>query len=236
MKTSEILFLRVRDLWEEAAQKPFVTKMADGTLDAERYRNYMLQDYLYLQDYIDILKRMPTLAEEASPAASARPGIPNNEAGKKNGISTVDFLHHTITETENETERVHLPAMKQIGITESDIQSCRKAAVITEYVNYMQRILSEDGLTAGLTALLQCSWVYAYIAERVSEQFASVIGNSPYKGWFDAYTCREYLESNRMWIGILDEKTCNIDANEAERLCRIFETCARYENRFWDVL
>ena len=147
MKFSEILYAAAKDLWEEAAEKPFVIAMADGTLDPARFRFYMLQDYLYLLDYIDILKSIRTYTRDPSLQA---------------------FLDRIIGQTEQETYRVHVPNMKEAGVSEEEIRTAVRADVITAYVAYMRGQLTESGLMAGLTALLQCSWVYAYIGEKVS--------------------------------------------------------------------
>ncbi|MBR3736856.1 MAG: hypothetical protein IKN07_13345 [Lachnospiraceae bacterium] len=56
MRFSDTLFAITEDLWKEALDKPFVKKMADGSLEKHLYANYMLQDYLYLQDYVEILR------------------------------------------------------------------------------------------------------------------------------------------------------------------------------------
>ena len=48
MRFSDTLFAATEDLWKEAMHKPFVVKMADGSLEKRLYANYMLQDYLYL--------------------------------------------------------------------------------------------------------------------------------------------------------------------------------------------
>ena len=92
------------------------------------------------------------------------------------------------------------------------------------------------GIAAGLTALLQCSWVYAYIGQSVTARYADEVAVSPYRSWFGAYTSDEYLKSNREWIEWLDGETKGIGEEETENLCKIFETCAGYENRFWDAL
>ncbi len=215
MKLSEILYEKVRGLWEEAAEKPFVIQMANGTLDHGRFRYYMLQDYLYLLDYIDILDNTMKYTEDPELKA---------------------FLSRIAEETRNETARVHVPNMKKTGITDEEIEKSKKADVIVEYVGYMKRQLEEEGLIAGLTALLQCSWVYAYIGQRLTEEYPKEIASSPYRSWFKSYTCEDYTETNRRWIEALDHETAQIDEDEVLKLCTIFETCARYENRFWDVL
>ena len=215
MKLSEILENRVRTLWAEAAEKPFVREMAMGTLSEDRFRNYMIQDYLYLLDYIELLEK-------------------NREAAGEQSLK--DFLTQVISETEDETYRVHVPNMKNIGIREEEISGCERPLVITEYVAYMQAQLENEGLLAGLAALLQCSWVYAFLGEVLTERYAEEIAVSPYKSWFDAYACTEYVEANQRWIDVLDREGAQISPEETETLCRIFETCAEYENRFWDSL
>ena len=62
------------------------------------------------------------------------------------------------------------------------------------------------------------------------------IEDSPYKFWFDAYTCKEYIDANQMWIDVLDRETKGINSDTAALLNDIFVTCAGYENKLWDEL
>ena len=54
VKLSERIYERAKALWPRYLTHPFVTEMADGTLPMEKFRYYMLQDYLYLKDYVKI--------------------------------------------------------------------------------------------------------------------------------------------------------------------------------------
>ncbi len=231
MKLTNILALKAQSEWEKAVNQNFVNEMALGTLSPERFSNYMMQDYLYLLDYIDILNLTRDLAaseEENFPdKAGSAPADPAN---------LCTFLDKIIEDTQNETYRVHIPNMKKIGISDAEMASCKKADIIVDYVAYMKKCLTENGLLAGLTALLQCSWVYAYIGEKMLETHSADIAASPYKCWFGAYACKEYVDSNNMWIDFLDKKTTHISEEETGKLCEIFETCAKFENKFWEVL
>ena len=215
MNLSKILPAAAERLWKEAAEKPFVTEMARGCLSKDRFRRYMLQDYLYLLDYIEILTCMLTYTED--------PGLQ-------------DFLRGIIRDTKNEIGLVHLPNMEKMGISREEIEHCERAEVLSEYVDYMKCALREGGLTAGLTALLQCSWLYAYIGQIVTAKYADEVAASPYKSWFDAYTSDEYVRSNQSWIDLVDRETAGISEERADQLCGIFVTCAGFENRFWDYL
>lgn len=215
MKLSELLFAKTKELWDQSASKPFVVQMAKGTLDEGLFRRYMLQDYLYLKDYIGILINIRDMAEDENTRA---------------------FLKRIIDGTIDETERVHVANMKELGITADDIARSVKFPVITAYVEYMRECTDRYGLIGGITSLLQCSWVYAYIAEKVLKRFPDEIGKSSYGSWFEAYSCQSYLDTNQLWIELLDELGEGADEKTADEMCLIFEKCAVYENRLWDAL
>ena len=215
MKLSELLFAKTKELWDQSASKPFVVQMAKGTLDEGLFRRYMLQDYLYLKDYIGILISIRDMAEDENTRA---------------------FLKRIIDGTADETKRVHLANMRQLGITDEEIAGSVTFPVITEYVDYMRECTERFGLIGGITSLLQCSWVYAYIAEKVLQRFPDEIRNSAYGSWFEAYSCQSYLDTNRLWIDLLDELSEGADEKTADEMCRIFERCALYENELWDAL
>jgi thiaminase/transcriptional activator TenA len=215
MKFSEKLYTGVDDLWREAADKPFVREMALGTLTEKRFRNYMIQDYLYLLDYIEILSFIRSQTEDEDLSR---------------------FLLAVINETESETYRVHLPHMRKIGVSDEEIATAVRLQVISEYTEYMREQVREHGFLAGLTALLQCSWLYAYIGEKMTAEHPEEIAASPYRFWFDAYTCKEYTDANQMWIDALDRETEGISDETAMLLNNIFRRCAEYENKLWDAL
>ena len=214
MKFSTVLFESVKDLWDQAANKPFVTEMAMGVLEEQGYRYYMIQDYLYLLEYIDILGSIYECSDDPE---------------------LKEFISFVIEQTKKETMQVHIPNMREMGITDEEISACPESREIADYVNYMRTQVRNEGVLAGLTAQLQCSWVYAYIGKQM-KQYPDDISSSPYRSWFEAYTCDDYISANQKWIDILDEKAKGVEEEEARKLCRIFRTCAEYENSFWDML
>ncbi|MBQ3791100.1 MAG: hypothetical protein II800_09225 [Lachnospiraceae bacterium] len=215
MKFSDKLYAAVTGLWREAAEKPFVREMAAGTLEEARFRNYMIQDYRYLIDYMEILRLIRAQTEDA-------------------GLR--EFLQRVIDETENETYRVHLPHMKSMGVREEEIAAAVPSPAFSEYTEYMRQQVRDHGFLAGITALLQCSWLYAFIGEKMAAECPDTIRRSPYRFWFDAYTCEDYTEANRMWIDTVDRETGNISSDTESMLMEIFTSCAEHENRLWDEL
>ena len=64
VKLSQTLYARAEKIWPRYLCHPFVTQMADGTLPPEKFRYYMLQDYLYLKDYVKIFAAIIQKADD----------------------------------------------------------------------------------------------------------------------------------------------------------------------------
>ena len=139
MKLSETLYAGVYDLWREAADKTFVREMAKGTLDDSLFRNYMIQDYLYLLDYIETLGCIRQQAQDGE---------------------LRDFLQSVIAETENETYRVHLPHLKQIGVSDEEVLDAvryhttgREDMTLLDEIVYVADAIEENRNYPGLKEL-----------------------------------------------------------------------------------
>lgn len=215
MKTSERFFSKTKDAWEVAAKKPFVLAMAKGTLDQGLFKRYMMQDYMYLQEYTKIITRIRDISEDEEITA---------------------FLNNVIIVVKEEIKNVHQLNLEKLGTTDEDIKNNSIFPVITEYTGFMSKCVDELGAIGGFTSLLQCSWVYAYIAEKAFKDYPEEIGGSQYGSWFEAYTDEGYVTNNQMWIDLLDKKTEGLDEDTIEKLCTIFNKCALYENELWDAL
>ena len=48
METTKRLYQAVQEIWEGYYRHPFVQGIQNGTLDRNKFRYYILQDYLYL--------------------------------------------------------------------------------------------------------------------------------------------------------------------------------------------
>lgn len=215
MKLTELLFSKAKETWDQATEKPFVIEMAKGTLSDDLYKRYQLQDYLYLQEYIGILNRIKEFS---------------------NSDEITGFLDAIINEVIEELDHVHLPYLRKIGIKDEEIVANSELPVIREYIGYMKDKVEEYGLIAGITALLQCSWGYAYIGRTMFEKHAEEISGSKYKMWFEAYTSEGYVSANNTWIEVLDKLGADISEEETKMMTGIFTRCAQYEDELWDAL
>ncbi len=213
MKFSEKLAETVKGGWEQAVAQPFVQEMAAGTLAPARFRYYMLQDYYYLQEYIKIL------------------AVIRSHANTEEVLAFVDGTTEVVKE---ELQHVHIPNMKELGITAEQIETTGLSEAGKNYLAYLYQTADGPALY-GLTALLQCSWLYAHIARVWTDKSADTIATSPYRSWFEAYTSEGYVAGNDAWIDLVDRLTEGANDPEREKLCEIFKTCAGHENNFWQA-
>ncbi len=54
MNTTERLLIATKEIWAAYNEHPFVLGIQDGTLDQNKFRYYIIQDYLYLEEYAKV--------------------------------------------------------------------------------------------------------------------------------------------------------------------------------------
>ena len=101
-KLSQRLHACVQDIWPRYLTHPFVTQMADGTLPTEKFRYYMLQDYLYLFDYARVFAVGVVKARD--------PELMRTFSGNVDAILNGEM-------------NIHRAYMKRLGITEEQVFS-----------------------------------------------------------------------------------------------------------------
>ena len=215
VKLSQRLYARVKDIWPRYLSHPFVTQMADGTLPPEKFRYYMLQDYLYLKDYVKIFAAIIQKADD---------------------FEQIRFLSGELANTIGETFRTHLPYMRRLGVTEEEIRSARTHIDNSAYSHYMLCEAQAGDVLTGLVTLLNCSWSYAYIAQEMAARYPDALQDKRYGAWFAGYVSEEYRQTNQTLIDRIDALGAGIDERTTQRLCEIFKKCCLFDLRFWDMV
>lgn len=214
MKLSDRVYEIAEGIWVECLGNPFVVEMAKGILPIEKFRYYMLQDYLYLKNYVKIFAEI---------------------IKKSDDLEEMQYLCKVMSETIDETARTHIPYMKQLGITEDEIENATPHPYNSEYTGYMLSVAESGSVLDGLLALLNCSWEYAYVAENIVKMYPeSLEGN--YGLWFSGYVSEEYRRTNQELIDRIDRLAEGISEDEIDYLLSVFRKTAFYDMRFWDMV
>lgn len=199
--------------WEACLRHPFVTGIGDGTLDMEKFRYFMLQDYLYLFDYARVFALGVVKARD--------PELMRVFAANVDAILGGEM-------------KIHRAYMKRLDITEEQVFSIKPALANLSYTNYMLSVAQTGGPMEIVASILACSWSYAEIGQAL----AAIPGAAehPFYGeWIRGYASEEYAATNQALIELMDSLAADAGEEQLAYLTDVFVNCSRYELGFWDM-
>ena len=200
-------------VWEACLRHPFVTGIGDGTLDMEKFRYFMLQDYLYLFDYARVFALGVVKARD--------PELMRVFAANVDAILGGEM-------------KIHRAYMKRLDITEEQVFSVKPALANLSYTNYMLSVAHAGTPMEIVASILACSWSYAEIGQTL----AAIPGAAehPFYGeWIRGYASEEYAATNQALIELMDSLAADAGEEQLAYLTDVFVNCSRYELGFWDM-
>lgn len=213
MKFTERLLEQNLDLWEGYLEHPFVKGIAEGNLVIEKFKYYMIQDYIYLFDYVKVFSL----------------GLAKGESFKD-----LEIMSGSISAVLWEIENVHKVYMERIGITEEEVESMEAHLDNTAYTKYMLYSGYEGDYFDVLMAILSCAWSYNYIAEYINNENSEAKNHEFYGQWISSYISEEFREMNRVIAEKVNELAKEMSAKKLLKGNKIFRNCSLFEMRFWD--
>lgn len=214
MTITDKLLDSVKEIWAGYHTHPFVTGIGDGSLDRNKFRFYMIQDYLYLIDYTRVF---------AIGAAKAR----DLSVMKLFASST-----HNILDGEMDIHRAY---MKRLGITREDAENTPVSLDNRSYTSYMLRAAYEGGEKEVMAAILSCALSYEEIAKEILKKNLDADKHPFYGEWVSGYASEEYHMENENLIRLMNRLAADCTPAQEAQLTDIFTACSRYEMAFWDM-
>ena len=213
MNTTAYLLAASAEIWKAYYRHPFVLGIQNGTLDKERFRFYLIQDDLYLEEYAKTFALGAAKAESLSSA-----------------LLFSDYLAAI-----NRERAVHGGYFEQLSVSEEELRTTARSLDNLSYTSYMLRIGYEGGEAEILAAILSCAYSYEVIAKRMLAENPKA-GSDPFYGaWVREYASEAYAAENEKLIAALNAVTKTASQTELQRLREIFVNCSRYELKFWDM-
>lgn len=193
MLLSDYLFNESKKIWDEYLKHPFIVEMGEGTLDKEKFRDYLVQDYLYLLDYAKVYAM----------------GLI-----KSHDVKHMKFFKDSINGIMEDESATHIAYLKELG---EDIKTLQKHNIKLEnenYTNFMKSIALTGDIQDLIIAVLPCAWSYYYIAKEMKEIYKDKLENNYYAAWIESYSCEEYRMCAKKNIDFSNELCKNIDGNK----------------------
>lgn len=204
----------VMDIWNAYLEHPFIKEMAEGTLPENKMIRYIIEDSLYLREYVKVCaigilkaKNMKQIVKFNSMIA----GIVQGEYVLRDNYLTRAGIDKNAWET--------MPLSKENR----------------DYANYILKIAIDDDLPELLAATLPCSLSYYYIGKQLAERDSECLKRRYGELIADlaSETCWEMCELSSDFMNALCER---LDENRKRRLTEIFREASNYEMGFWNMI
>lgn len=213
LSVSDRLHEAAAPVWGKCLRHPFVTGIGDGTLDAEKFRFFMLQDYLYLLDYAKVFA--------LGVVKSRDPELMRTFARNVDAVLDGEM-------------NIHRAYMKRLGITQEQVAAIQPALDNLSYTSYMLSVASIGTPAEIVASILACSWSYAEIGQALAK-IPGAMEHPFYGEWIQGYASEEYAATNDALIHLMNELAKNAPEEQLKYLTEIFVNCSRYELGFWDM-
>jgi thiaminase/transcriptional activator TenA len=210
MSFSESLKKNNLPLWNKAhVNHPFTEGIQDGSLEFEKFKHYMIQDYKFLIEYCRVI----------SVAIS-----------KSFDLKIMSFWSKLLDETLNSEMTLHESFCLDFGISKEELLDSETTIGTKSYCNYLLSTAYKYDIEYISCSLLPCQWGYDDIGKRLAEN-NKTLEKSFHARWINAYNDPAYQEITNWLINYVDSVQQKVDNKVANE---IFQESLEFEFLFWE--
>ena len=211
-RITEQLRQKVDSMWKARHQHPFVRGLGDGTLDPEKFKFWLRQDYVFLIEYARLL----ALAAARSPE-----------------LATMIRFARLLRETLETEMSLHRAYAAEFEINCEQLEQEFAAPTTRAYTDFLLRVAAMGDFGELVAALLPCMWGFSEIGQRLATQPTPVTHR--YVRWIAMYSSTEFLELVQWCRDLLDTLAEGLPERDLHKLEAAFVTSCRYEWQFWEM-
>lgn len=194
-------------IYERIIAHPFITELAEGTLDTERFVRYIAQDEIYIKNY----------GEEMFIMAEMMPDQQMRE------------MFRTLAKDGMEAEgAMHALLIERFGID----TAVEPSEVTSGYMAHTRRHINSGSLAHAMAAMLPCMWIYNEVGLYI---YAHRNPNpNPYADWVATYASEDFTESTRTILEFCDRIAAEASHKVRMEMREAYLIAAEYEWAFWN--
>lgn len=209
---ADSLFEAVRPIWEAQLEHPFVQGIGDGTLDEERFKRWVRQDYLYLKEFARIFAWAVAKTER---------------------LESMGWYASVLDLTLNTEMGLHRSYAERFGITAEELETERMWPTTRAYTDFLVRTAADGDMADLVAALLPCAWGYVFVAQRLAAKARPT--DQRYADWIAQYASKEFAEATDWLKAEMNRLAEGATAEKRRRLTELFALSSRYEWAFWEM-
>lgn len=199
-------------IWRAQHEHPFVRGIGDGTVDLERFKRWVRQDYRFLIDYC----RVFGLAAARAP-----------------DLETLRRFAELLRATAATEMDLHRAYAAQFGITDEELEGEEPSPVTRAYTDFLLRTAALGDFAELAAALLPCVWGFNEIGLRLAERGRPA--DPRCAAWIDAYASPEFGTLAAWCRELVDRLAAGAGPEARARMRDAFLASSRHELAFWDV-
>ncbi|HYW27475.1 MAG TPA: thiaminase II [Terriglobales bacterium] len=199
-------------IWQAQHDHPFVRGIGDGTVDIERFKRWLRQDYRFLVEYC----RVFALAAARSP-----------------DLDTLRRFAELLQATAVTEMDLHRSYAAGFGITPGELEAEEMSPVTRGYADFLVRTAATGDFAELAAALLPCMWGFNEIGLRLAERGRPA--DERCAAWIDAYADPAFTELANWCRDLVDGLAEAARPDVRARMRDAFLVSSRYELAFWDV-
>ena len=213
MGFSEEMRRQCAEIWDTEHNHSLVSGIGDGTLELDKFRYYMRQDYIYLIDFCRVI----ALA-----------------AAKTQDVEDMGWFASLLDETLNTEMALHVSFCEDFGISEAELLATQPSPTTQAYTRFLLQTAYRGSIGEISSAILPCMWGYSEIGQMLYDR--GVPEDAPlYTRWIEMYNSQEFADLAARMRQFLDRIAGECGKSELERMREAFVAGSRYEYMFWDA-
>lgn len=207
---SRAAWRRNETLYERIRTMPFNMALAAGTLEADRFRHYIIQDAHYLTAFARALAIAAAKADDA------------------NGI--VQFAEAARVAIVVERS-LHADYFVRFGVSQEAFAAAGLSPACHHYVSFLLATAHAEPYPVVLAAVLPCFWVYAEVGQDIHRR---TVAANPYQAWIDTYAGEDFAAAVTAVIETTDRAAGRAAPDTLEAMHAAFTRAMQLEWMFWD--
>ncbi|MCO5591032.1 hypothetical protein L7F22_045008 [Adiantum nelumboides] len=225
MSLANVLWNRHRSQAMMALYHPFVVSLSAGVLDISSFRNYIVQDALFLKAYSTVYRLLQDNVDDDSSKL---------------------IVNHLIQGVRDEPQ-LHSSYAEAWGVDLSIASHPNEATV--KYTEFLLATASSEERKKGertsldrqrlaaftVGALTPCMRLYAFLGQEIKKSLGEDSPDTSYHQWIDTYSSKEFQSSTLQIEVLLDTLAAHLDEDDISKLENLYSQAFTLELEFFSA-
>lgn len=210
MKWTDNAWSAITPLYSTILHMPFIAELSNGSLPLDKFKFYMQQDALYLEEFGRVLAYIGAKSSDNEQA------LDYFEFGR-NALIVEKALHENY--------------FKEFGLLGENNHQIEP--ICHHYIHFLKSVAAFEPIEVAMAATLPCFWIYKEVGDHIAA--TSKRDYNPYTTWIETYSSDDFAEGVNKAKNYVDRISEQSSSTNREKMRQAFITASRLEHHFWQA-